>query len=102
MNSILREARSDHDPYDQFAWVQDWRFAICEALLFDWDHLVPGFQTAASEPEGTYQLEIIRSHYEIVDDSIAVEFWPVEGELKYALKVLDRYREWLALAGKDY
>lgn len=101
-NPALIEARINHDPCDEFAWVQSWRFALCEALLFDWGYLVPGFRTVRSEPEDSSELEIIRTLYVIEDDSIAREYWYREDELKYALKILDRYREWLRIAGKDY
>lgn len=101
-NPVLIEARVDHDPYDEFAWCQKWRFAICEVLLFDWGYLAPGFRTVATEPEDGYEIEAIRSLYVIDDDSIAREYWHVEDELKYALMILDRYREWLRIAGLDY
>jgi len=101
--AVLGEALLNHDPFDQFAWVQGWRFAICDALLWDWGYLVPEFHTAASGPEDTYELEMIRTLYVIdEDDQIDRKYWHVEDELKYALKILDRYREWLRIAGEDY
>ncbi|BET51742.1 hypothetical protein RGQ21_67240 [Kitasatospora aureofaciens] len=101
-NPVLITARSMHDPYDEFAWVQEWRFALCEVLLFDWGYLAPGFRTMADQPEDTHPVEAIRSLYVVEDDSIAPEYWYREDELKYALRILDRYRTWLGLAGKDY
>ncbi len=102
-NPVLIEARINHDPYDEFAWVQGWRFAICDALLWDWGVSVPGFSPgAATEPEDTFELAAIRTLYEIEDGSIPVDQWHLEDELRYALKILDRYREWLRIAGKDY
>ena len=91
-----------HDPYDQFAWVQGWRFAVCEALLFDFGHLVPGFRTVASGAEPRAEIDAIRSHYTTVDDSLAPGDFHWEADLLRVLTVLDRYRNWLALAGQDY
>jgi hypothetical protein len=93
---------TDYDPGDKFAWVQSWRFAICEVLLFDWGTLVPGFSTLASEPEDSYRIECLRTLYILEDDSIPLSQWFMECDLLYALKVLDRYRNWLAIAGEDY
>ncbi|MEU0912122.1 hypothetical protein [Streptomyces althioticus] len=105
-NPVLIAARVLHDPYDEFAWVQGWRFAICEALLHDWGYLTPGFRTVRSRPEDTMEYGEIRTLYVIEDDngleSIDPMYWHVEDELKYALRILDRYREWLRIAGRDY
>ena len=101
-NPVLIEARIAHDPHDEFGWVQGWRFAICDALLFDWGYLAPGYRTMADEPEDTHELQMIRDLYEMDDDSIPRDYWYREDELKYALVILDRYREWLRIAGKDY
>lgn len=93
---------ADNDP---FAWVQGWRFAICEVLLFDWGYCVPEFRTMAHEPEeDSYEVEILRTFYEFEDggESIPMKYWHVEETLKTLLAVLDRYRVWVGLAGKDY
>lgn len=75
-NPVLIEARINHDPYDEFAWVQDWRWA-----LRDYD---------SPNAERTYAWETLTS------------MGTTPEERAYALKILDRYREWLRIAGKDY
>ena len=92
------------DTYDPFEWVQSWRFAICDVLLHDWGYLAPGFRTVATEPEDTYEVEILRTFYAFEDEgqSIPREYWGVEDALKTMLTVLDRYRVWVGIAGEDY
>jgi hypothetical protein len=80
-NPVLIEARINHDPYDEFAWVQDWRFAICDRLYNP---------DCATGPELTFAYETLS------------ELDPTVGDMEYALGILDRYREWLRIAGKDY
>jgi hypothetical protein len=90
-NPVLIEARINHDPYDEFAWVQDWRFAICDLLLWNLGVPTDGFDPGCAEgPEETFAYDTLSSVEASYD------------ELRYALKVLDRYREWLRIAGKDY
>ena len=91
-NPVLIEARVDHDPYDEFAWVQNWRFAICDRLYWHEGEYVPGFSpgAAATGPELTFEYEMLS------------ELDPTVPEMEYALNVLDRYREWLRIAGRDY
>lgn len=88
-NPVLQEARIHHDPFDQFAWVQEWRFSIAQYLTDQGEH-VPGF----------------RGGDDIRDDMaygvLSVLLMPTVDELTYALRVLDRFREWLRIAGKDY
>lgn len=101
-NEIMGFVRDAWDAGDQFASVQEWRFAICEVLLHDFGHLVPGFRTVAMEPEGSFAVEMLRSLYVIEDDSIAKEYWHCEDDMLRVLVMLDRYREWLRVAGEDY
>lgn len=90
-NPVLIEARINHDPYDEFAWVQDWRFGICDYLYWYEGVRVPGFDPgAATGPELTLAYECIS------------ETRPTVAQLEYALRILDRYREWLRITGKDY
>jgi hypothetical protein len=95
-NPVLIEARINHDPYDEFAWVQDWRFAIAEYLTHFRSTYVEGFRSVYT-PGDTLAM---------MSESYAFEMlWGGNysaKDLVYALKVLDRYREWLRIAGKDY
>ena len=88
---VLGNALIFHDPYDQFGWVQEWRFAIADYLHFDMGETVTGFLPAPGGPDtDSYAYD------ELCDISPSVE------ALRYALRILDRYREWLRIAGKDY
>lgn len=86
-NPVLIEARIAHDPYDEFAWVQDWRFAIAQRLQ-ELGEYVPLFHGSPDIRE-TYAYEMIAR-----EDNVA--------DLEYAAKILERYREWLRIAGRDY
>lgn len=101
-NEIMGMVRDAWDPCDQFGCVQGWRFALCEALLFDFGHSVPGFRTVASDMEDGYEGEQLRSLYVIEDDSIDPMYWHYEDDMIRVLVMLDRYREWLRIAGEDY
>lgn len=90
-NPVLRVARVNHDPYDEFAWVQEWRFAISDYLYWHEGEAVPGFS-----PGGTSGPELSLAYEGISECAPSVE------ELWYALGILDRYREWLRIAGRDY
>lgn len=79
----------NHDPYDEFAWVQGWRFALCDFLTFDRGENVPEFRPA-SQPEKSYEYETLE--YEN----------PETEDLWNALRILDAYREWLGSQGRDY
>lgn len=89
-NPVLQEARICHDPHDEFAWVQDWRFSIAQYLT-DQGEYVPGFR-GADDIRNDFPYAVLH------ESNPAYE----PGELFYALKILDRYREWLRVAGKDY
>lgn len=80
-----------HDPYDQFAWCQEWRFAIADVLTHDRHETVPGFRP------GFNGADVESYAYQDIATSP-----PSDDALWYALKILDRYREWLRLAGEDY
>jgi hypothetical protein len=104
-NAVMGFVRDSWDPYDQFGCVQEWRFAICELLLFDFGHLVPEFRTMASEPElDNYAVEQLRPLWNghNGDFDMAREHFHYEHDLKRVLLMLNRYRAWLGLAGKDY
>lgn len=87
--AIIGEALLTHDAWDQFGWVQEWRFALCDYLYFECGEYVPEFRPA-SEPGDTYAFDVL----------VNGEFSP-ETAL-YTLEILDRYRVWLGLAGLDY
>lgn len=86
---VLGSALFHHDPYDQFAWCQTWRFAICDYLVWEMGEYVNDFRSHAPDRED-YAFQ------ELQEVSPSVE------GLRYALEILDRYRVWLGLAGKDY
>lgn len=87
----LGEALVNHDPFDQFAWCQEWRFALCDYLTFDQGEYVPDFRPGFNGPDiDSYAYsQLVVSDY---DTETA----------QYALRILDRYREWLRIAGMDY
>jgi hypothetical protein len=87
-NRVLVEARIAHDPYDQFAWVQEWRFAIAQYLT-DQGEYVPEFR-------GSYTIREDYTYGSLLSLS------PTVDELTYALTILNRFRVWLGLAGRDY
>lgn len=88
---VLGHALFNHDPGDQFGWCQGWRFALCDYLTSEWGEHVPGFRQGAGGPDGdAYEYEEL------------TEIRPGPDECWYALRILDRYREWLRIAGKDY
>lgn len=86
---LLGHALFSHDPFDQFGWVQGWRFAICDYLYWEMGEYVPDFRPA-SQPEYSYEFEEIS------------ELSPDLETLEYTLGILDRYRVWLGIAGLDY
>jgi hypothetical protein len=96
-NPVLIEARINHDPYDQFAWVQGWRFAINQ-FLTDAGEYMPDFQ-GSPDIRDDFEYEQLEMLYPNYADQITNR---QAREALYALRILDRYREWLRAAGKDY
>ena len=90
-NDILTIARLSSGTGDEFGWVQGWRFALCDYLTSVWGESVPGFRQGVFGPE--------EDAYEYQE---LMEILPGPAECRYALRILDRYREWLRIAGKDY
>lgn len=91
-NPVLIEARINHDPYDEFAWVQEWRFAIAQ-FLSDLGEYVPDFR-GSDDIRESYAYESLENTFTCSAQDIRA--------LTYAFRILSRYREWLSLAGKDY
>lgn len=91
-NPALIEARINHDPYDEFAWVQEWRSAIAQRLT-DMGVNTSHFFRGSDDIRDTYAYEMIPAQD---TDAQTVD------AMLYALRILDRYREWLRIAGKDY
>jgi hypothetical protein len=89
---ILGEALIHHDPYDQFAWCQEWRFALADYITFVLGEHVPDFFSGWNGPN--------KDSYAYSEVLVAVN--PDSETCWYALRILDRYREWLRIAGKDY
>jgi len=87
---VLGQALFNHDPYDQFAWCQEWRFAICDYLVWELGGHVPGFRPACGPDDDSYAYDCLR-HMNVTEES-----------LRYALRILDRFGEWLRIEGKDY
>ena len=96
-NPVLIEARIHHDPYDEFAWVQDWRFAIAQ-FLTDAGEFVPDFR-GSDDIRDDFAYEQLEMLYPEARDHI---YKRETAELTYALRILGRYREWLRIAGRDY
>lgn len=88
-NVILSLTMDNHDPYDEFAWVQGWRFALCDFLYWEREEQVPDFRPSF-EPENSYEFEMLMYENPSTEDA------------QYALSVLDSYREWLGSEGRDY
>lgn len=88
-NVILSLTMDNHDPYDEFAWVQGWRFALCDFLYFEREEWVEGFNPA-NAPEDSYEFETLTYENPTTEDA------------RDALSVLDSYREWLGAEGRDY
>lgn len=86
---ILGEALIDHDPYDQFAWCQNWRFAIADYLVWDLGEYVPDYNSYGPDSENWAYEQLM-------------ELSPDVESLEYALMILHRFRVWLGIAGKDY
>lgn len=88
---LLGETLLTHDAWDQFGWVQGWRFAICDYLYFECGEYVDGFRPSPMGPnEDSYEFDILMNNEESVETCL------------YTLEILDRYREWLRIAGLDY
>jgi len=88
---VIGHALFGHDPGDQFGWVQGWRFALCDYLTSEWGESIPGFRQSPAGPD-EHAYEYMELGY--------IQAGPEE--CAYALKIFDRYREWLRIAGRDY
>lgn len=88
---VLYAALVSHDPWDQFAWCQEWRFAIADVLHFQRGENVPYFYPSPMGPD-----EDSYAYSELSTAAYTVE------ELRYAYDILTRFREWLGIAGQDY
>lgn len=86
---VLGHALMSHDPFDQFAWCQGWRFALCDYLVWELGEYVPEFRSLAPDEE-SYEFQELK------------ELEPEAESVWYALRILDRYREWLRINGHDY
>lgn len=99
-------ALETYDAGDRFAWCQGWRFAICDALLFDFGKLSNGYRTMANAPDESYEYEMLTGMWSahLMEDgvSLPVDQFHWEEDMEELLKILDRYREWLRAAGEDY
>lgn len=93
-NPVLIEARIAHDPSDEFAWVQGWRFVIAQ-FLADAGGYVPDFR-GSDDIREDFEYEQLEMLYPAYVDGVSNQD---VRELTYALKILDRYREWLRVAG---
>lgn len=87
---ILDEVRLSYDG-DAFGTVQEWRFAICDYLLS-----VKGYQVTEFS-QGTFGPD---------EDSYAYQelflIRPTQGDLLYALEILDRASSILVAMNKNY
>ena len=88
--AILGEALLNHDPGDQFAWCQEWRFALADVLAYERGVWVEGYESFGPD-DSTYA-------YDCLTDQPGYS----DADLLYAYDILTRYREWLRIAGVDY
>jgi hypothetical protein len=86
---VLGTAVLFFDPHDLFGWCQEWRFTLAQYLT-DQGECVPDFR-------GGPGLRDDLSYYEEL-----TAMRPGPDACRYALRILDRYREWLRIAGRDY
>lgn len=99
LNPLFYEFRGDdykHNPYDT---AVAWQFRVADALLrndetvpYHWQYS-PGMGDGSVE-DGDYYAETIEEF--LVEGLIDFD------DLRYFGNVLDRYKEWARLAGKDY
>jgi hypothetical protein len=89
MSKLLKGIAWHRDAYDIFGFCQEWRFAISDVLVWDMGESVPGFRSMGPETD-SYAYNWLRDQDAKADD------------LRYALRILDRYREWIRIAGRDY
>lgn len=89
-NPVLQTAALNSGDGDAFGWVQGWRFAIADYQYHVLDENVPGFRPGIMGPDYTFEYEEL------------CELAPTSDELKYASQILERYRRWVGLAGRDY
>jgi len=93
MNRIVELARVYHDPYDEWAWCLGWLGSLCDVYVLERGRYIPSevyTPGCLAEPDDSYEYEEITS------------LNPSDDELEYAIKILDRYANWLKMAGKDY
>lgn len=90
-NPVLQLAALNSGDGDVFGWVQGWRFALCDYLTFELGEHVPEFRPSPLGPdEDAFEYEEL------------LHLRPTRNEAYHALHVLDRYRIWVGLAGRDY
>ncbi len=87
--AVIGLALINHDPFDQFAWCQEYRFAICDYLVWEMGEYVEDFRSYSPE-EDSYAFQELKGYDPDVES------------LRYALEILDRFRVWLGMAGLDY
>ncbi len=88
--TVIGEALINHDAFDQFAWCQEWRFAIADYLTFELGEFVPDFHPASEPDRESYPFELLTG------------MEPDRESLFYAFEILSRFREWLRIAEMDY
>lgn len=89
-NPVLQAASVNSGDGDVFGWVQGWRFAIAGYLWHVLDVKVSGFRPGIGGPDYSFEYEELTN----MD--------PKAADLMYALDILDRYRRWVGIAGRDY
>jgi len=93
--TLMELIHGDCPDYDQWGWVQGWRFALAEYIYFGCHRpdLVPEFRPSAwYEPDTDV--------WEFIELTNRGPF--TEDELIRVWRVLNRYVNWLKVAGKEY
>lgn len=98
-NTLMNLALEQHDPYDQFAWVQEARFALADATFLYYGVTLPEFRPA---PGLNYDDAQDESYlFGSFDDALSHGLADYEDVLR-VFAVLTRFRVWIGIAGKDY
>ncbi len=92
-NITMNEVRMNNDPVDSWAGNGGWMFAIADYMLVVFGEVMPDYQpspTSFDTDVMSYELEFLISQK------------PSSIDLRRVYAVLNRYDNWLRLAGRNY
>jgi hypothetical protein len=94
-NLLMDEIRMAWDGGDPYASGAEWRFAIAEVIYFDLGFDVEGYEPhGVTEPDpASYAVDTVR---------YCVENGADLADLECVFEVLNRHRDWVRAAGRDY